>query len=83
MSAMSKSIDWLRLTDSKLGMSTPRNASYKRIDKLLVLVLMPFFKIGGLYGYEEPRLHAWLHVKMEAGKDAFYHLFHRTKTDWR
>ena len=79
MTAMLESIEWLRLTDSKLGLSTPRNASYRSIDKLLVLVLMTFFEIGRLSGYEG----SWLHGKMEAGKDAFYRLLRGTKTDWR
>ena len=60
---MYKTLQLLRITDSKLGLKTLGNAKTKSAMKLMVVILMPFFEVKRICHYEG----SWLHRLAKSG----------------
>lgn len=70
----------LTLSGNKiLGRASANNNTYQDQDKLILLLLFPFFKIKDAYHYKKSPLYNIL----SCGKDVFYRLLNDENIDWR
>lgn len=69
----------LKLSDSHFSIKEKPNNAYKNIDKLLLLLLFPLFKIKSGYDYKNAALYAIV----SCGKDVFYRLLNNPNINWR
>lgn len=69
----------LTFSDKKLGFSMSNNFRYSNHNKLLLLLLFPFFEIKNSWHYSDSALYRFL----SCGKDVFYRLMNDSFIDWR
>lgn len=67
------------LTISKNLFSDKSNSRYLGKNKLILLLLFPFFSIKNAYNYEGSALHRF----MACGKDVFYRTINDSRQNWR
>ena len=69
----------LTLSEKQLGIESKGNNVYKNINKLLLLILFPFFNIQGIWEYRRSSLYP----VVSSGKDVFYRLINDCTIHWR
>ena len=69
----------LTFSDKKLGFSMSNNFRYSNNNKLLLLLLFPFYEIKSTWHYADSALYRFL----SCGKDVFYRLMNDSLIDWR
>ncbi|MBW6484508.1 MAG: transposase [Vicingaceae bacterium] len=69
----------LNLTEQQFGIENKNNQTYKNINKLLLLVLFPFFEVKDAWSYHQ----SCLYPLLSCGKDVFYRLLNDTNIAWR
>lgn len=69
----------LKLSEKKNGLETHSNNEYKKINKLLMVLIFPFFEIKDMWNYSKSSLHPI----MSCGKDVFYRLINDSFISWR
>jgi hypothetical protein len=70
----------LTFSDKKLGFSRANNLKFSNHNKLVLLLLFPFFEIKSSWHYADSALYRFL----SCGKDAFYRLLNDDSLiDWR
>jgi hypothetical protein len=69
----------LTLSEKHLGIESKCNNKHKNINKLLLVVLFPFFEVKDIWHYRQSSLYPAL----KCGKDVFYRLVNDFKIPWR
>lgn len=69
----------LTLSEKQFGIESSCNNGYKNINKLLLLVLFPFFDVKDAWRYGQSALYPVL----SCGKDVFYRLMNDFNIPWR
>ncbi len=69
----------LTLSEKQTGLESKGNNLVKDINKLLLLILFPFFGVKDSWQYERSTLYPVL----QHGKDIFYRLLNNSNIDWR
>lgn len=69
----------LTFSDKKLGFPQANNFKYSNHNKLVLLLLFPFFEIKSSWHYPDSALYRFL----SCGKDVFYRLMNDVSIDWR
>ncbi len=69
----------LTFSDKKFGFSGANNLKYSNHNKLVLLLLFPFFEIKNSWEYADSVLYRFL----SCGKDIFYRLMNDSSIDWR
>jgi hypothetical protein len=69
----------LTFSDKKLGFSKANNLKFSNHNKLVLLLLFPFFEIKSSWQYADSALYGFL----SCGKDIFYRLMSDSSIDWR
>jgi hypothetical protein len=69
----------LTFSDKRLGFPQANNLQYSNHNKLVLLLLFPFFEIKTSWHYPNSALYRFL----SCGKDAFYRLMNDASIDWR
>ena len=69
----------LTFSDKKLGFPQANNFRYSNHNKLVLLLLFPFFDIKTSWHYAESALYHFL----SCSKDVFYRLMNDSSIDWR
>ena len=69
----------LTLSEKQFGIESMPNNWYKNINKLLLIVLFPFFEIQDAWWYEKSPLYPIL----RCGKDVFYRFMNDFNISWR
>ena len=69
----------LTFSDKKLGFSRANNLKFSNHNKLVLLLLFPFFEIKSSWHYADSALYRFL----SCGKDVFYRLLNDSLIDWR
>ncbi|MHB9142106.1 MAG: IS4 family transposase [Paludibacter sp.] len=69
----------LTFSDKKLGFSKANNLKFSNHNKLVLLLLFPFFEIKSSWHYADSALYRFL----SCGKDIFYRLMNDSSIDWR
>jgi hypothetical protein len=69
----------LTLSEKQIGLQSKVNNEYKNIDKLLLIILFPFFDIQDVWHYKNSSLYSTFGL----GKDVFYRLLNDSLIDWR
>jgi hypothetical protein len=69
----------LTLSEKHLGIDSKRNNKHKNINKLLLVVLFPFFEVKGIWLYSQSSLYP----AFSCGKDVFYRLLNDFGIPWR
>ncbi|MGC9151898.1 MAG: hypothetical protein ACP5F6_09115 [Microbacter sp.] len=69
----------LTFSDKRFGFSKANNLKFSYQNKLVLLLLFPFFEIKNSLHYADSPLYRFL----ACGKDIFYRLMNDSKIDWR
>jgi len=69
----------LTLSEKRLGIESKCNNGYKNINKLLLIVLFPFFDVKDAWSYGQ----SCLFPTLRCGKDVFYRLMNDFSIPWR
>ena len=69
----------LTFSDKKFGFSQANNLKYSNHNKLVLLLLFPFFDIKTSWHYADSALYRFLCC----GKDVFYRILNDSSIDWR
>lgn len=69
----------LTLSEKHLGIESKSNNKHKNINKLLLVVLFPFFEVKDCWHYGQSRLYP----AFRCGKDVFYRLLNDCTIPWR
>jgi hypothetical protein len=69
----------LTLSEKHLGIESKINNKHRNINKLLLVVLFPFFEVKGIWQYSQSSLYP----VFSCGKDAFYRLLNDFNIPWR
>lgn len=69
----------LTLSEKQFGIDSKFNGKYKNINKLLLVVLFPFFEVKDAWHYGQ----STLHPVFSCGKDVFYRLMNDFTIPWR
>jgi len=69
----------LTFSDKRLGFPQANNLKYSNHNKLVLLLLFPFFEIKSSWHYADSALYRFL----SCGKDIFYRLMNDCFIDWR
>jgi hypothetical protein len=69
----------LTFSDKRLGFSQANNLKFSNHNKLVLLLLFPFFEIKSSWHYADSALYSFL----SCGKDIFYRLMNDSLIDWR
>lgn len=69
----------LTLSEKQFGIESKCNNGFKNINKLLLLVLFPFFDVKGSWRYGQ----SCLFPVLSCGKDVFYRLMNDFSIPWR
>ena len=69
----------LTLSEKQTGLESKSNNKVKNVNKLLLLLLFPFFGIKDAWHYEDSALYPVL----SRGKDIFYRLLNDSSVNWR
>lgn len=69
----------LKFLDTKYGFPSAESPKYSNHNKLLFLILFPFFQVKSACTYSDSALHRFL----SCGKDVFYRLINSCSIDWR
>ena len=69
----------LTLSEKQFGIESKCNNSYKNINKLLLVVLFPFFDVKDAWSYGQ----SCLFPTFRCGKDVFYRLMNDFSIPWR
>ncbi len=69
----------LKLSEKQCGLESHSNNVYRNINKLLLIIIFPFFEIKDAWNYSNSSLHAI----MSCGKDVFYRLLNDSFIPWR
>ena len=69
----------LRLTEKQIEIESKCNNEFKTIDKLLILLMFPFFDISNSWLYKQSSLYPMF----SCGKDVFYRISNNSFINWR
>lgn len=69
----------LTLSEKRLGIESKCNNVYQNINKLLLVVLFPFFEVKDAWGYSQ----SGLYPALRCGRDVFYRLMNDFTIPWR
>lgn len=69
----------LTLSEKKIEFESKSNNQFKNIDKLIILLLFPFFDVSNAWMYKQ----STLHPLFNCGKDVFYRLLNNSFIQWR
>ncbi len=69
----------LTLSEKHLGIESKSNNKHKNINKLMLVVLFPFFEVKDSWHYGQSRLYP----AFRCGKDVFYRLLNDFSIPWR
>ena len=69
----------LTFSDKKLSFSQANNLKFSNHNKLVLLLLFPFFEIKSSWHYADSALYRFV----SCGKDVFYRLMNDSSIDWR
>jgi hypothetical protein len=69
----------LTLSEKQFGIESKSNNTYQNINKLLLIVLFPFFEVKDAWGYCQ----SGLYPVLRCGKDVFYRLMDDFNIHWR
>jgi len=69
----------LTLSEMQIGIESKCNNEFKNINKLLILLMFPFFDISSAWIYGQ----STLYPLFSCGKDAFYRLLNNSLIHWR
>lgn len=69
----------LKFWEKQIGIESKCNSGYKNLDKLLLLLLLPFFDIKDAWHYKQSTLYPIL----SCGKDVFYRMLNHSGINWR
>ncbi|GAB1415584.1 hypothetical protein MASR2M117_09900 [Paludibacter sp.] len=69
----------LTFSDKQFGFSGANNLKFSNHNKLVLLLLFPFFEIKSSWHYADSALYRFL----SCGKDIFYRLMNDSSIDWR
>jgi hypothetical protein len=69
----------LTFSDNRFGFSQANNIKFSNHNKLVLLLLFPFFDIKTSWHYQDSALYRFL----SCGKDIFYRLMNDSLIDWR
>jgi len=69
----------LTLSEKQFGIESKCNNGYKNINKLLLIVLFPFFDVKDAWSYGQ----SCLYPTIRCGKDVFYRLMNDFSIPWR
>ena len=69
----------LTLSEKQLGIESKSNNKHKNINKLLLVVMFPFFEVKDAWHYGQ----STLYPAFSCGKDVFYRLMNDFTIPWR
>lgn len=73
-------VEALKVDDKSMGTTSKANSRVKLSDKLLILLLFPFFRVANISHYVGSKLSA---LCQPGCKDMFYELLNSQHVDWR
>ncbi len=79
MSTIFSILSSLTLSEKQFGIESKCNNGYKNINKLLLIVLFPFFEVKDAWQYSRSSLFPII----SCGKDVFYRLMNDLSVPWR
>ena len=80
MNDIACTVEALKVDDRSMGTKSKANSRVRLSDKLLILLLFPFFQVANISHYVGSRLSA---LCLPGSKDMFYELQNSPYIDWR